>query len=148
MSRFKILNFTIVVVFLASTASAQKSEPVRLVKSANEKKVDIFIDDKLFTSFLYPDTLEKPVLFPIHAANGAIVTRGFPLDPRPGEPNDHPHHVGLWFNFENVNGLDFLEQLLCHPERKKTSIWLDTYRPDYRSEKAEKQVFWYTMPTG
>jgi hypothetical protein len=29
------------------------------------------------------------------------------LNPRPGERIDHPHHVGLWFNYENVNGLDF-----------------------------------------
>src|SRR5450432_713059 len=85
---------------------AQKNQFVRVIKSANENKVDIFIGDKLFTSFLYPDTLEKPVLNPVHAANGTIVTRGFPLDPQPNEPNDHPHHIGIWFNFENVNGLD------------------------------------------
>ena len=36
-----------------------------------------------------------------------LVTRGFPLDPRPGERVDHPHHVGLWFNHGDVNGLDF-----------------------------------------
>ena len=35
------------------------------------------------------------------------MTRGWPLAPRPGERVDHPHHVGLWFNYESVNGLDF-----------------------------------------
>jgi hypothetical protein len=39
--------------------------------------------------------------------HGTVVTRGWPLNPRPGERVDHPHHVGLWFNYENVNGLDF-----------------------------------------
>jgi hypothetical protein len=29
------------------------------------------------------------------------------LDPRPYERTDHPHHVGLWLNFGDVNGLDF-----------------------------------------
>ena len=35
------------------------------------------------------------------------MTRGFPLDPRAGERVDHPHHVGLWFNYGDVNGIDF-----------------------------------------
>src|SRR5262249_22711269 len=46
-------------------------------------------------------------LYPLRAATGTIVTRGYPLDPRPGERVDHPHHVGLWFNYGDVNGLDF-----------------------------------------
>ena len=33
------------------------------------------------------------------------MTRGFP--PRPGERADHPHHVGLWFNYGDVGGIDF-----------------------------------------
>jgi len=109
----------VLIMTLGTRVSAQKSEPVKLVKSSGEQKVDIFVGDKPFTSFLYPDTLEKPVLFPIHAANGAIVTRGFPLDPRPGEPNDHPHHVGLWLNFENLNGLDFWNNSYAIPKEKK-----------------------------
>jgi len=106
---------------------AQKNEPVSVVKSHTENKVDVFIGGKPFTSFLYPDSLEKPVLFPIHAANGTMVTRGFPLDPRPGEPNDHPHHIGLWFNFENVNGLDFWNNSYAIPKDKKNLYgWIRT----------------------
>ena len=29
------------------------------------------------------------------------------MNPRPFERTDHPHHIGLWFNFGDVNGLDF-----------------------------------------
>src|SRR6476469_7982822 len=86
------------------SAMAQKKEMVKVVKEDKANKVNIYIGQKLFTSFLYPDTLEKPVLYPVHAANGTIVTRGFPLDTQPNDPTDHPHHVGLWFTFENVNG--------------------------------------------
>jgi hypothetical protein len=69
------------------------------------------------------------VLYPIHAANGAVVTRGFPLDPRPGEPTDHPHHTGLWFNFENVNGLDFWNNSYAIPQNKKSQYgWIRTDR--------------------
>jgi hypothetical protein len=65
------------------------------------------IDGKPFTSYIYPDTLKKPVLYPLLTAAGTPVTRGFPLEPRPRERFDHPHHVGLWFNHGDVNGLDF-----------------------------------------
>jgi hypothetical protein len=47
------------------------------------------------------------VLYPLRAASGTVVTRGWPLAPRAGERVDHPHHVGLWFNHADVNGLDF-----------------------------------------
>jgi hypothetical protein len=49
----------------------------------------------------------KPVLYPLTTSDGAFVTRGWPLDPRPGERVDHPHHVGMWLNYGDVNGLDF-----------------------------------------
>jgi hypothetical protein len=71
------------------------------------KRVDITIDGKPFTSYIWPSTLKKPVLYPLRTAKGTIVTRGFPLDPRQGERVDHPHHVGLWLNHGDVNGLDF-----------------------------------------
>ncbi len=127
MRRSYFLYFSIAFTFIISAAVAQKKEPVTVVKSPTENKVDVFIGGKLFTSFLYPDSLEKPVLFPIHAANGTIVTRGFPLDARPGEPTDHPHHIGLWFNFENVNGLDFWNNSYAIPKDKKNLYgWIRT----------------------
>src|SRR6185369_14572549 len=80
---------------------------VELQVNESAKRVDVTIDGKPFTSYIWPSTLKKPVLYPLRTANGTLVTRGFPLDPRPGERVDHPHHVGLWLNHGNVNGLDF-----------------------------------------
>lgn len=83
---------------------------VKLVQNEAEQRVDIFVDGKLFTSFLYTDTipnLTKPVLFPVIAADGSVVTRGFPLEPRPNERTDHPHHIGMWFTYGDVNHIDF-----------------------------------------
>src|SRR6185369_7149770 len=80
---------------------------VELQVNESAKRVDVTIDGKPFTSYIWPSTLKKPVLYPIRTSNGTLVTRGFPLDPRPGERVDHPHHVGLWLNHGNVNGLDF-----------------------------------------
>lgn len=106
---------------------AQKAEPVKIVQEKNNKTINVLIGGKLFTSFLYPDTLEKPVLYPIYAANGTMVTRGFPVHPKPGEPEDHPHHLGYWFNYESVNGLDFWNNSYAIPaERKNKYGWIKT----------------------
>ena len=115
------------VILLSSTLFAQQKQMVTVVKSATENKIDVFINNKPFTSFLYPDTLEKPVLYPVHAANEKIVTRGFPLNPLPGEPTDHPHHLGIWFTYENVNGLDFWNNSYAIPEERKNVYgWIRT----------------------
>jgi methane monooxygenase PmoA-like len=73
----------------------------------SEQRVDISIDGQPFTSYIYPKSLEKPVLYPIRSAAGLVVTRGYPLEPRPGERADHPHHIGHWFNYGDVSGYDF-----------------------------------------
>ena len=83
------------------------SQRTRLVHRDEEARVDVIVGGAPFTSYIYPDTLKKPVLYPLRSAKGTLVTRGYPLAPRPGERTDHPHHVGLWFNYGNVNGLDF-----------------------------------------
>jgi len=112
---------------LTSEANAQKSEAVRVVKDPKAKKIDVYVGKQVFTTFMYPDTLEKPVLYPIRAANGTVVTRGFPVSPRPGDPTDHPHHLGLWLNFENVNGLDFWNNSYAIPQEKKSTYgWIKT----------------------
>lgn len=80
---------------------------VQLTVNEAARRVDVTIDGKPFTSYIWPDSVKKPVLYPIRDAKGTVVTRGWPLDPRPGERVDHPHHVGLWLNYENVNGADF-----------------------------------------
>ena len=80
---------------------------VEVVREEANRRVDITIGGKTFTSYIWPTTLKKPVLYPIVDADGITITRGWPLEPRPGERTDHPHHDGLWFNYSNVNGFDF-----------------------------------------
>src|SRR5690606_27087376 len=80
---------------------------IKLVRNDQEKKVDVFIDDNLFTSYIYPTNIKKPVLYPLITPKGTKITRKYPLEPSVGERVDHPHHVGVWFNYGDVNGLDF-----------------------------------------
>jgi hypothetical protein len=85
----------------------QKTARIQVIPNEAARRVDVTIDGKPFTSYIYPTTLKKPSLFPLRSAKGTVVTRGFPLEPRKGERVDHPHHVGLWLNHGDVNGLDF-----------------------------------------
>ncbi len=85
----------------------EHSAVINLLHHQEEAKVDVMIDGKLFTSYRYHDSMEKPILYPIIAPSGNPVSRGFPYEARPNERVDHPHHVGYWLNYGDVNGLDF-----------------------------------------
>lgn len=101
-------------------AAMQKSDQsIRLVHDEANLKVDVFFGTDLFTSYRYTDAYYKPVLYPLITASGKSLTRGFPIDPMPGERVDHPHHVGHWLNYGDVNGLDFWNHSDAIPAEKK-----------------------------
>jgi hypothetical protein len=80
---------------------------VEVQPRAAERRVDVTVDGQPFTSYAWPERVSKPVLYPIRTARGTLVTRGFPLEPRPGERVDHPHQVGFWFTYGDLDGVDF-----------------------------------------
>jgi len=80
---------------------------IRVIPNEAADRVDISIDGQPFAAYIWPTKLAKPVLYPLRTAKGTLVTRGYPVEPRPGERVDHPHHAGLWFNYGNVNDIDF-----------------------------------------
>lgn len=100
-------NLAALGILVALPLAASSQNDVKVAPDAAQHRVDITIDGKTFTSYIWPTTLKKPVLYPIIDADGVTITRGWPLAPRPGERTDHPHHDGLWFNYSNVNGFDF-----------------------------------------
>lgn len=99
----------------AHASRATSAAKVLVTVHEADRKVDITVDGKPFTSYIWPTTLKKPVLFPLRSGNGTELTRGFP--PRPGERADHPHHVGLWFNYGDVGGIDFWNNSDAIPEK-------------------------------
>lgn len=118
--------FVIACTAITVTATAQVQH-VEVVKSTTSPMVNVTVNGKPFTTLFYPDTLEKPVLYPIYAADGQVITRGYPLSPRADEPTDHPHHIGLWFNYESVNGLDFWNNSFAiAADKKKNYGWIQT----------------------
>ena len=114
MSKALIRSSAVLVIVLAGSVATMTAETkpdgkpgVNLVVNEAGRRVDVTVDGQPFTSYVWPKALKKPVLYPIRTSSGTVVTRGYPLEPRAGERVDHPHHVGLWLNHGDVNGLDF-----------------------------------------
>lgn len=90
---------------LSLPAGEYELEPVKaelpavsLVPHGDEKdgKLDVMIDGKLFTSYVYTDKLFKPYLGPVMTSFGESYTR---LD---FETKEHPHHRSVFFGVGDV----------------------------------------------
>jgi len=90
---------------LINPCSAQPAVDLKVNEA--EKKVEVLVDGDLFTSYIYPEMIKKPVLWPVISPAGNMLTRSFPMINKEGDRTDHPHHVGIWLNYGDVNGLDF-----------------------------------------
>jgi hypothetical protein len=119
-------------------ASADQMDKFRLVEIPAEKKVEVWIGDNLFTSYIYPDHIAKPVLYPLTTTSGKVLSRSYPLDIIPGERIDHPHHVGLWLNYGDVNGLDFWNNSEAIPEKDKHLYGAIFHKKVEKAEGGEK----------
>jgi len=110
---------SILVLFCFGISFSSGKGKLKFKHNEANKKVDVYFGDSYFTSYIYPGDMEKQVLYPILTASGKEITRGYPISPKPFERTDHPHHVGLWFNFGDVNGLDFWNNSFAiKPENK------------------------------
>ena len=133
---------TIIIFTTGMALSAQDSKEmgVKLVKVDDKHKVDVFINGNLFTSYQYPSNIEKTFLFPVNAPGGSVITRGYPIEPRKGERIDHPHHIGIWFNHGNVNGLDFWNNSSAIPADKKDSYGHIVHQKIVKAESGKKGI--------
>lgn len=123
-----ILIILLLILSLGYTVAKPIKQVSQVVAMANisfvsheaEKRIDVLADNKLFTSYCWPDKVFKPILYSVLTAGGNAITRGYPLYPRPGERVDHPHQVGVWFTYGDVDGLDFWNNSEAIPAEKKS----------------------------
>jgi hypothetical protein len=97
----------------------QTSVEFKIVEQDEKKQIEILYNGKLLTTYCYYDSIKKPFLFPVNTVDGITVTRGYPIKPLQGERTDHPHHTGMWMNYESVNGLDFWNNSTAIPPEKR-----------------------------
>jgi len=112
--------FSVFILLLINViASAQKSKGFSLVEKKDKKQVDVLFNNKLLTAYCNFDSSRKPVLFPVNTIDGITVTRSYPFNLIAGERTDHPHHTGIWLNYESVNGLDFWNNSTAIPVERR-----------------------------
>ncbi len=104
------------VAHLGVTERAAASTRVEFEPADNEIKVRI--GGAHVTSYLFQNTLTKPSLYPIKTPSGVVLNRNFPLVKVEGETKDHPHHVGIFFTYDEVNGQGFWNNTKTPPQIK------------------------------
>jgi hypothetical protein len=114
MTKIFIIVFSLLI-FISSGFSS-----VTFQKS--DQQIDVIINGQLFTSYVYSDNQPKPILVPLQTPTGIPVNRRTPLTKMAGGSDDHPHHIGLFFAVDQVNGTNFWKNSTLSPQIKHVSI--------------------------
>ena len=86
---------------LAGRGAKAEEAPGPVQIRPGEHKLEITIQGRLFAVYRTDPKLPKPFMHPVFAAPGVSVVR--PLE----NPEDHPHHKGIWVAVDEVNEVDF-----------------------------------------
>jgi hypothetical protein len=120
MMKYKALSgITVLAVFFLFLCSCYNGKRVELIVDEQNNNVEVLVDGELFTAYIYPEQVKKPVLWPVMSPKGNMLTRSYPMVNKEGDRTDHPHHVGVWFNYGDVNGLDFWNNSEAIPEENR-----------------------------
>ena len=96
-----VLLAALLLIPVAGEASAQQVAFHRV-----RDRIEVQMADQPFTT-VHTSDFTKPSLYPLYAPGQVPMTRSWPMEERPGEPHDHPHHKSVWFAHGNVNSADF-----------------------------------------
>jgi hypothetical protein len=78
-----------------------ESRPATIKVDAD--RIEFRVGDSLAARYHIANTQIKPYFWPIVAPNGALVTRGWPMEkPAPGDSTDHVHQKSGWFTYGDV----------------------------------------------
>jgi len=95
-----ILRLMTILLFAAGLCeSADAGNAVKLLREGDA--VSVLIDGHEFTTLRTAKSQPKPYFFPVRAADGISIVR--PLE----NPEDHPHHKGIWCAIDEVNEIKF-----------------------------------------
>jgi len=97
--RFISCPFACVALILTAAPLQAGEEAVKIQQDGDAYRVTINGED--FATYNVSDKYLKPFFSPVRSAGGVIVTR--PLE----DPEDHPHHKGVWLSIDEVNGIQY-----------------------------------------
>ncbi|HET8546893.1 MAG TPA: DUF6807 family protein, partial [Bryobacteraceae bacterium] len=100
----RILTFSAVLIGYAAFISAAAAG---VAFEHRLGRIEVSLEGKPLTAFHYDPKWDKPFLYPIRTVSGAVISRGWPVEPRHGEQQDHPWHRGFWWGHGDINGEDF-----------------------------------------
>lgn len=95
--------------FLLAAVSGVRKDPGR---------IDFHEGQAAITSLHYAEKWDKPFLYPLRTAKGQVISRGWPVEPRAGEAEDHAWHRGIWWGHGDISKHDFWRE----QGRQKTSV--------------------------
>ncbi len=124
----------------APLIQTQTLHKLKLKHLESYQQIQVWANDQLLTAYHYSDTLEKPFLYPVNTLAGKILSRGFPYEPRVGERTDHPHHVGIWMNYGNVNGIDYWNNSFAKRNSAKKSYGVIRHREVVNMKERDESV--------
>jgi hypothetical protein len=108
---------TIILMLLVMCTSVTLAAPkIEFVESKD--KIDVKVDGKIATTYIYGDNRSKPSLVPVRTLSGIELTRRYPLTELAGGSDNEPHHVGVYFTADQVNGTDFWNNTKSSPQIK------------------------------
>ena len=90
-------------------------------------KIHVLINGKPFTTYHFEEKWDKPFLHPVRTLSGVDISRGWPVEPREGESDDHIWHRGLFMGHDRINGADFWRE----QGRDKTAILVPRSTPTF-----------------
>ena len=121
------------VVALALTPSTLRAD---VEVKVGKDSVEFFVGKELVTR-LHLANYAKPIFWPLHAPNGAPLTRSWPMvADLPGESKDHPHQKSAWWchgdiipegleltrKIKGVDGVDFWSEAPGHGKEVVTQV--------------------------
>lgn len=95
---------------LAASLVPLGAAPSGVTFEKGDNQIEVRIDGKPFTTYFFAPDLPRPFFHPVRAADGRVVTRGYPMlkdVPAEAKDRDHPHHRSLWFTHGDVDGVDY-----------------------------------------
>ncbi len=97
----KIFLRPIIFILLISVLSGSRAQaPVRADQHGS--KIDVFIDNRLFTSYITSHEEKYPFFFPVNGPSNASVTSM--------RNSNFPHHSSLFFGCDHLNGGNFWQE--------------------------------------